>query len=146
MTASRFAKRSALSLLLWFRPQPPLLGRPWARHPLRITRPCEPSSWRLARLAVQALDARETSSPASRSVSWPSGRFQGSVDSSGFVRGGAPGTKADRRRGQTANGSPYAERIEVWISRPAARITPPRRRNCSSDSDCTSTPWWDRVR
>lgn len=77
------------------------------------------------RLVVQALDAQGNVVPgAAIRFTAQGGRFQGRVDSSGFVRGGAPGTVPIAIVATTASGAPYAEKIEVRIvPGPAARIT-----------------------
>ncbi len=77
------------------------------------------------RLVVQALDASGNVVPGvTIRFTAQGGRFQGTVDSSGFVRGGAPGTVPIAIAATTPNGRPYAEKIEVRIlPGPAARIT-----------------------
>jgi hypothetical protein len=52
------------------------------------------------------------------------GRFQGSIDSTGMVRAGAPGTMPIAILVTSPNSSPYSEKIEVTLlPGPAARIT-----------------------
>jgi len=77
------------------------------------------------RLVVQALDGQGNVVPgASIRFTAQGGRFQASVDSLGFVRGGSPGTVPIAIVATTATGSPYTEKIEVRIvAGPAARIT-----------------------
>ena len=76
------------------------------------------------RLVVEALDGQgNVVRGASIRFTAQGGRFQGSVDSLGFVRGGAPGT-VPIAIVATSNGPPYSEKIEVRIlPGPAARIT-----------------------
>jgi hypothetical protein len=92
---------------------------------------------------VQALDARGNVVPGvTIRFTAHGGRFQGSVDSSGVVRGGAPGTVPIAIVATTLNGRPHAEKIAVRIlpdPRRASRC-PLWRPGCSRDSDCTSTP------
>jgi hypothetical protein len=75
-------------------------------------------------LQVRALDARGNVVPtATIRFTAQGGRFQGSVDSLGVVRGGAPGTVPIVVLATTPNGNPYSEKIEVRIlPGPAARI------------------------
>ena len=77
------------------------------------------------RLVVQALDGQGNVIPgASIRFTAQGGRFQGSVDSLGLVRGGAPGTVPIAIVATTRGGSPHAEKIEVRIvPGPPARIT-----------------------
>lgn len=77
------------------------------------------------RLEVQALDARGNTIPtATIRFTAQGGRFQGNVDSSGTVRGGAPGTVPIAVLATTPGGRPLSEKIEVRIlPSAAARIT-----------------------
>ncbi len=77
------------------------------------------------RLVVQALDARGNVVPGvAIRFTAQGGRFQGTVDSSGFVRGGAPGTVPIAIMATTGRGRPHVEKIEVKIlPGPAARVT-----------------------
>lgn len=77
------------------------------------------------RLEVQALDARGNPIPtATIRFTAQGGRFQGNVDSSGTVRGGAPGTVPIAVLATTPGGRPLSEKIEVRIlPSAAARIT-----------------------
>ena len=77
------------------------------------------------RLQVQALDARGNVVPGvTIRFAAQGGRFQGSVDSSGVVRGGAPGTVPIAITAMVPNGRPHVEKIEVRIvPGPAARVT-----------------------
>jgi hypothetical protein len=129
MTASlSVVSRSALSLVLW--PLTSVTAAAQAAEQaierLRIT----PAVRTVVvgdslRLSVQALDARGNVVPGvTIRFTAQGGRFQGSVDSSGFVRGGAPGTVPIAIVATTPNGRPHAEKIEVRIlPGPAARIT-----------------------
>jgi hypothetical protein len=76
-------------------------------------------------LRVEALDARGNVVPGvTVRFTAQGGRFQGSVDSSGFVRAGAPGTMPIAILVTSPVGSPYSEKIEVkLLPGPAARIT-----------------------
>ena len=76
------------------------------------------------RLQVQALDARGNVIPnATIRFTAQGGRFQGTVDSSGTVRGGAPGTVPIAIVATPPSGRPHAEKIEVRIlPGPAVRI------------------------
>lgn len=76
------------------------------------------------RLMVEPLDqAGNVVSGATIRFSAQGGRFQGSVDSLGWVRGGSPGTVPISVSATTTTGRPVAERIEVRIvPGPAARI------------------------
>jgi hypothetical protein len=77
------------------------------------------------RLVVDALDqAGNVITGARIRFAAQGGRFQGSVDSLGWVRGGTPGTIPISVSAATAGGRPVAERVEVKIvAGPAARIT-----------------------
>lgn len=77
------------------------------------------------RLTVQALDARGNVVPdVAIRFNALGGRFQASVDSAGFVRGGSPGTLPIAIVATPRNGRPHAEKIEVRIlPGPAARVT-----------------------
>ena len=77
------------------------------------------------RLIVEPLDqAGNVVTGATIRFSAQGGRFQGSVDSLGWVRAGSPGTVPISVSAMAANGRPIAERIEVRIvPGPAARIT-----------------------
>ena len=77
------------------------------------------------RLVVEPLDqAGNVVSGATIRFSAQGGRFQGSVDSLGWVRGGSPGTVPISVSATTTGGRPIAERIEVRIvPGPATRIT-----------------------
>ena len=77
------------------------------------------------RLQVQALDARGNVVPGvTIRFAAQGGRFQGSVDSAGVVRGGAPGTVPIAITAIVPNGRPHVEKVEVRIvPGPAARIT-----------------------
>ena len=77
------------------------------------------------RLVVEPLDqAGNVVSGASIRFSAQGGRFQGSVDSLGWVRAGSPGTVPVSVSATTATGRPVAERVEVRIvPGPAARVT-----------------------
>jgi hypothetical protein len=76
------------------------------------------------RLTVQLIDQAGTAVPnPSIRFSALGGRFQGSVDSLGWVRGGAPGTVPINVVATAAGGRPVVQRIEVRITPgPAARI------------------------
>jgi hypothetical protein len=76
-------------------------------------------------LSVEALDARGNIVPGvSVRFTAQGGRFQGSVDSSGVVRAGAPGTMPIAILVTSGNSTPYSEKIEVkLLPGPAARIT-----------------------
>src|SRR5688572_29861744 len=76
------------------------------------------------RLQVQAVDARGNVVPnATIRFTAQGGRFQGTVDSSGTVRGGAPGTVPIAIVATPPSGRPHAEKIEVRIlPGPAVRI------------------------
>ncbi len=76
------------------------------------------------RLRVEALDTQGNVIPGARiRFVARGGAFQGSVDSLGVVRGGAPGTVPIAIVATTATGRPYTEKIEVRIlTGPAARI------------------------
>jgi hypothetical protein len=77
------------------------------------------------RLLVEPLDqAGNVVSGATIRFSAQGGRFQGSVDSLGWVRAGSPGTVPISVSAMAPNGRPIAERIEVRIvPGPAARIS-----------------------
>src|SRR5688572_12714938 len=77
------------------------------------------------RLQVQAFDARGNVVPGvTIRFAAQGGRFQGSVDSAGVVRGGAPGTVPIAITAIAPNGSPRVEKVEVRIvPGPAARVT-----------------------
>ncbi|HEV8364396.1 MAG TPA: Ig-like domain-containing protein, partial [Gemmatimonadaceae bacterium] len=77
------------------------------------------------RLVVEPLDqAGNVVSGATIRFSAQGGRFQGSVDSLGWVRGGSPGTVPISVSATTSGGRPVAERVEVRIvPGPAARIS-----------------------
>jgi len=77
------------------------------------------------RLIVEPLDqAGNVVSGATIRFSAQGGRFQGSVDSLGWVRGGSPGTVPISVSATTTGGRPVAERVEVRIvPGPATRIT-----------------------
>ena len=77
------------------------------------------------RLSVQALDARGNVVPdVAIRFNAMGGRFQASVDSLGFVRGGSPGTLPLAIVATPSGGRPHVEKIEVRIlPGPAARIT-----------------------
>ena len=76
------------------------------------------------RLVVEPLDqAGNVVSGATIRFGAQGGRFQGSVDSLGWVRAGSPGTVPISVSAMTPNGRPVAERVEVRIvAGPAARI------------------------
>ena len=76
-------------------------------------------------LRVQALDARGNIIPnVTVRFTAQGGRFQGSVDSSGVVRAGAPGTMPIAILVTSPGSTPYSEKIEVkLLPGPAARIT-----------------------
>ena len=80
-------------------------------------------------LRVEALDARGNVVPGVTVRFTPQGgRFQASIDSSGVIRAGAPGTMPIAILVTSPNSAPYSERIEVTLlPGPAARltITPP---------------------
>lgn len=77
------------------------------------------------RLTVQALDARGNVVPdVTIRFNAMGGRFQASVDSLGFVRGGSPGTMPLAVVATSPGGRPHVEKIEVRIlPGPAARVT-----------------------
>ncbi|HEX6315728.1 MAG TPA: Ig-like domain-containing protein [Gemmatimonadaceae bacterium] len=77
------------------------------------------------RLRVEALDARGNVIPGvAVRFTAQGGRFQGSVDSSGVIRAGAPGTMPIAILATSPNSAPHAEKIEVrLLPGPAARIT-----------------------
>ena len=77
------------------------------------------------RLIVEPLDqSGNVVSGATIRFSAEGGRFQGSVDSLGWVRGGSPGTVPISVSATTSGGRPVAERVEVRIvPGPAARVT-----------------------
>jgi hypothetical protein len=77
------------------------------------------------KLRVEALDARGNVVPGVTVRFTPQGgRFQGSVDSTGMVRAGAPGTMPIAILVTSPNSSPYSEKIEVTLlPGPVARIT-----------------------
>lgn len=77
------------------------------------------------RLVVEPLDqSGNVVSGATIRFSAQGGRFQGSVDSLGWVRGGSPGTVPISVSASTSGGRPVAERVEVRIlPGPATRIT-----------------------
>ena len=79
---------------------------------------------RFTRIVVEPLDqAGNVVSGATIRFSAQGGRFQGSVDSLGWVRAGSPGTVPISVSAMAPNGRPVAERIEVRIvPGPAARI------------------------
>jgi hypothetical protein len=76
------------------------------------------------RLVVRALDARGSAVPgATIRFAAQGGRFQGNVDSTGLVRGGAPGTVPIAITAMIAGAPPRVEKIEVRIlPGPATRI------------------------
>src|SRR5580765_6284083 len=76
------------------------------------------------RLVVQALDARGTVVPgAIVRFAAQGGRFQGAVDSLGWVRAGSPGTVPIAVTAIVPGGRPIVEKVEVRITPgPAARI------------------------
>ncbi len=75
-------------------------------------------------LAVQVLDSRGNVVPgAIVRYNAQGGRFQGAVDSLGWVRGGAPGTVPIAVTAMVPGGRPIVEKVEVRITPgPAARI------------------------
>jgi hypothetical protein len=77
------------------------------------------------KLRVEALDPRGNVVPGVTIRFTPQGgRFQGSIDSTGMVRAGAPGTMPIAILVTSPNSSPYSEKIEVTLlPGPAARIT-----------------------
>jgi hypothetical protein len=77
------------------------------------------------RLVVEALDARGAVVPDARiRFQVQGGRFQGSVDSLGWVRAGSPGTIPIAVTAVGASGRPVVERIEVRLmAGPAATLT-----------------------
>ena len=77
------------------------------------------------KLRVEALDARGNVVPGVTVRFTPQGgRFQGSIDSTGMVRAGAPGTMPIAILVTSPKSSPYSEKIEVTLlPGPAARIT-----------------------
>lgn len=77
------------------------------------------------RLGVEALDARGNVIPGvAFRFTAQGGRFQGSVDSLGVVRAGAPGTMPIAILATSPASAPHAEKIEVrLLPGPAARIT-----------------------
>jgi hypothetical protein len=76
------------------------------------------------RLTVEALDNRGTVVPgAIVRFNAQGGRFQGSVDSLGWVRAGSPGTVPIAITAMVPSGRPIVEKVEVRITPgPAARI------------------------
>ncbi len=76
------------------------------------------------RLVAQAIDGRgDPVSGAAIRFMAQGGRFQGSVDSSGWVRGGTPGTIPIAVVATTPGGRPITERVEVKVvAGPPARI------------------------
>jgi hypothetical protein len=77
------------------------------------------------RLVVQAVDSRGNVVPgAVVRFAAQGGRFQGAVDSSGWVRAGAPGTVPIAVTAMVPGGRPIVEKVEVRITpSAAARIT-----------------------
>src|SRR5687768_4641103 len=77
------------------------------------------------RLNVQALDDRGNVIPgAVVRFTAQGGRFQGAVDSLGWVRAGSPGTVPIAITAMVPGGRPIVERIEVRITAgPTARVT-----------------------
>ena len=75
-------------------------------------------------LVVQALDARGTAVPgAVVRFNAQGGRFQGAVDSLGWVRAGSPGTVPIAVTAMVPGGRPIVEKIEVRITAgPAASV------------------------
>ena len=76
------------------------------------------------RLSVEALDGRGTAVPgAIVRFNAQGGRFQGAVDSLGWVRAGSPGTVPIAVTAIVPGGRPIVEKVEVRITPgPAARI------------------------
>ncbi|MEP7343794.1 MAG: Ig-like domain-containing protein [Gemmatimonadaceae bacterium] len=76
------------------------------------------------RLVVEALDPAGNVVPgATIRFAAQGGRFQGSIDSLGWVRGGAPGTMPVAVAATSPGGRPLVERVEVKIlPGPASRI------------------------
>src|SRR5829696_7707393 len=77
------------------------------------------------KLRVEALDARGNVVPGVTVRFTPQGgRFQASIDSSGVIRAGAPGTVPIAILVTSPNSAPYSEKIEVTLlPGPAARLT-----------------------
>jgi hypothetical protein len=77
------------------------------------------------KLRVEALDGRGNVVPGVTVRFTPQGgRFQGSIDSSGVIRAGAPGTMPIAILVTSPNSLPYSEKIEVTLlPGPAARLT-----------------------
>ncbi|MGH7678396.1 MAG: hypothetical protein ACRENU_08030, partial [Gemmatimonadaceae bacterium] len=128
MSASRkFAPRAALFASLWAIPT----GTGAQTSEPAITRlQVTPAVRSVAvgdslRLRVQALDARGNVVPdVAIRFQAQGGRFQGSVDSLGFVRGGSPGTVPIAIMATPQSGRRHVEKVEVKIlPGPAARIT-----------------------
>jgi hypothetical protein len=128
MSASRwFATRSVLSLFLW--PLAATEADAQAGDQTIARLAITPAVRTVAvgdslRLRVQALDAQGNDvRGVTIRFTAQGGRFQGSVDSLGFVRGGAPGTVPIAIMATPARGRPHVEKIEVRIlPGPAARV------------------------
>src|SRR6185295_911420 len=76
-------------------------------------------------LAVKALDSRGAAIPgAIVRFNAQGGRFQGSVDSLGWVRAGSPGTVPIAVTATVPGGRPVVEKVEVRITAgPATSVT-----------------------
>jgi len=117
---------AAMSLALPSLPRPlSAQATPQAVERLRIT----PAARTIAvgdslLLTVQAVDSRGQAIPgAIVRFNAQGGRFQGAVDSLGWVRAGAPGTVPIAVTAMVPGGRPIVEKIEVRITPgPAARV------------------------